>query len=232
MMLFQAFILVVTLRFSNFVGASRTYRASFVPPASPRRTSSQAPTAIVASGYGLCSTDTTTLFAKKKVVAAAPKKIQVKLLKHIAGTGQAGEVIMVTPAFFNNKLRPTKSAEIISDEQVEKERAESKARQAALNAAANEIVDTLQDFVLSIRRKSGPDGQLFGGIGPKLIMEELSKQLPNALWSEKSTRITKLMDDEGQTLKGDIKHIGTFSADVSLTKEVTAHVEISIVEES
>jgi hypothetical protein len=183
MMLRQAFILFVTLRFSNIVGASRTYRASFVPPASPRLTSSHAPTTAVSTGYGLCSTDTTTLFAKKKAVAAAPKKIQVKLLKHIAGTGQAGEVILVTPAFFNNKLRPTKSAEIISDEQVEKERAESKARQAALNAAANEIVGTpCRILFCRFDEKAARTDNSSEGIGPKVVMEELSKQLPNALW--------------------------------------------------
>ena len=173
----------------------------------------------------------TKLFAKKKTVAAAPKKVQVKLLKHIAGTGQAGDVIMVTPAFFNNKLRPTKSAEIISDEEVKKQKFEADARQSALDAAANEVVKSLEDFVLSIPRKCGPDGQLFGGIGPKVIMEELSKKIPTELWSDKHVRVATVVDEEGNALKGDIKHVGMFSATISLTKDVVGKVAISVVEE-
>jgi ribosomal protein L9 len=226
----QAVLLFVLLQCSNVVAAPRIARASFVPPASPRITSSRAPTSTVAGGYGLCADSK--LFAKKKTVAAAPKKVQVKLLKHIAGTGQAGDVIMVTPAFFNNKLRPTRSAEIISDEEVTKQKIEAERRQAALDAAANAVVTNLEDFVLSIPRKSGPDGQLFGGIGPKIIMEELSKRMPNELWSEKNVRIVTLTDEEGNALKGDIKHLGKFSASISLTKGIVGKVAISIVEES
>jgi hypothetical protein len=54
--------------------------ASFVTPASPKRAG---PANIVASRQ---------LSAKKKTpVNTATKKVQVKLLKHIAGTGQAGQ---------------------------------------------------------------------------------------------------------------------------------------------
>lgn len=226
----QAFLLFFLLLCSSGDAAPRISRASFVPPASPRITASTAPTSTVAGGYGLCADSK--LFAKKKTVAAAPKKVQVKLLKHIAGTGQAGEVIMVTPAFFNNKLRPTKSAEIISDEEVKKQKVEADARQAALNAAANGVVESLEDFVLSISRKCGPDGQLFGGIGPKVIMEELSKKMPNDLWSDKHVRVATVTDEEGNALKHDIKHLGMFSASISLTKDIVGKVAISIVEES
>jgi hypothetical protein len=56
--------------------------ASFVTPASPKR---------VGPVNSVIST-TTQLNAKKKApMNTATKKVQVKLLKHIAGTGQAGQ---------------------------------------------------------------------------------------------------------------------------------------------
>ena len=64
------------------------------------------------------------LYAKKKkkdTTVGKSGKIQVKLLKYVAGTGSAGEVIMVAPAFFANKLQKTGSAVRISDDDVEKE---------------------------------------------------------------------------------------------------------------
>ena len=80
---------------------------------------------------------------------AATKKVQVKLLKHVAGTGQAGEVVMVTPAFFNNKLRPTKSAKIISDEDVESERAEAEALAESTKATATELQEKISEMILT-----------------------------------------------------------------------------------
>lgn len=230
----QSYLLLLTILVSSVVAGSKTNKASFVPPASPRLSSSRAPTEAVATGYGLYKngaiSDTKLFAKKKKAAAAAPKKIQVKLLKHIAGTGQAGDVIMVTPPFFNNKLRPTKSAELITDEAVETEQAEKKAHDGEVNAAAKEIQTELEGFTLQIAKKAGPDGQLFGGIGPKILMEELNKQLPKDLWSEKGVKITAVKDEDGKKMKGDIKHTGTFTVDVSLTKEMSGNFDVSIDE--
>jgi large subunit ribosomal protein L9 len=204
-------------------------RASFVPAAAPLLTSSKAPTEAVSTGYGLYVTSKTERLAKKKsAAAAAPKKFQVKLSKHVAGTGQAGDVVLVTPAFYNNKLRPTKSAEIITDEAVKQEQAEAKEKEDALIAAATEVKAELENFCLVIQRKAGPEGQLFGGIGPKIIVEELSKQLPKKLWDEKCVKIIDLMDEQGTTIRGDLKHIGKFRGNISLTSNISGSLNISI----
>ena len=227
MTLFVLLTLSPTVTASNRSGR----RASFVPAAAPLLTSSRAPTEAVSTGYGLYVTSKTERLAKKKsaaAAAAAPKKFQVKLLKHVAGTGQAGDVVLVTPAFYNNKLRPTKSAEIITDEAVKQEQAEAKEKEDALIAAATEVRAELEDFCLVIRRKAGPEGQLFGGIGPKVIVEELSKQLPKKLWDEKGVKIIDLMDEQGTTIRGDLKHIGKFRGNISLTSNISGSLNISI----
>ena len=188
--------------------------ATFIPPAKP-------PVDVAAS---------TALSAKKKTVApAASKKIQVKLLKHVAGTGQAGDVVMVTPPFYNNKLRPTKSATLISDDQVEMERAKAALEAKERQTTAAAIKERVEATPLMLKRKAGPDGQLFGGIGAKVLMEELKEVTGEGdFLDSKSVKIIALMDGDGKKMQGDIKHLGSFSASLSLTKDVVAKIEIEV----
>ena len=175
-------------------------------------------------------------FAKKKKSAGGGgggTKVQVKLLKHIAGTGQAGDVIQVTPAFFNNKLRPTKSAVVISDEEVAAEQAENQAQQEEARAQATAIQEMLQETTLTIRRKAGPDGQLFGGVGPKVVVSELQQLLGDekgAFLDSKGVKLKELTSGEGKKMRGDIKHIGDFGGKIQLTKDISAKFKISVVE--
>ena len=174
------------------------------------------------------------LSAKKKSTAptAASKKIQVKLLKHVAGTGQAGEVVMVTPPFYNNKLRPTKSATLISDDQVEMEKSQSELREKERQLKASSLQEQVEGEPLVLRRKAGPDGQLFGGIGPKILMEEVkAKTGENDFFDDKGVKITAILDGDGKKMQGDIKHIGSFEAKLQLTQKVIASVKIEVEEE-
>ncbi|GKY92501.1 hypothetical protein MPSEU_000220500 [Mayamaea pseudoterrestris] len=165
---------------------------------------------------------TTTLYAKKKSATAAPTKLQVKLLKPVPGTGQKGDVVHVTPAFYQNKLQPTRAATLISDEQVATEQSIKVAQVNEMNEKAQALANTLgaDDFELIIQRKAGPDGQLFGGIGPKVVLTELQAVLKDDFL--KSVKVKSLVDDEKKPLQGDIKHVGSFSATLELTKEITA----------
>ena len=209
--------------------------ASFVPPASPSiTTSSPAPASIMKArhqaavkGYG-----TTQLWAKKKTAPAATKKIQVKMLKHVAGTGSAGDVVLVTPAFYNNKLRPTKSAVPITDDEVEAEELEKRGQEEANNAAANKIKVQLEnDFTLVIRKKSGPDGQLFGAVKPKVILDALRANVDDAYLNEKQVKIAQITQD-GKKMRGDIKHVGDYRVNLALTKDISAKFDVSVKGES
>ena len=153
----------------------------------------------------------------------------MKLLKHVAGTGQAGDVIQVTPAFFNNKLRPTNSAAIISDEEVAKERAEGEEMEREINEKAKELQATLSETTLTLTRKAGPEGQLFGGIGPKVIMSELEKVNGSKFLSQKWVKISEILDENGKKMRGDIKHTGSFGARINLKKDISAKFAIEVV---
>jgi large subunit ribosomal protein L9 len=178
------------------------------------------------------SSSITRLSAKKKAAPAAAKKIQVKLLKHVAGTGNAGDIIMVTPPFYNNKLRPTKLAELISDEQVELERSEAASAAAEREAKAKALKELIERTPLVLKRKAGPEGHLFGGINAKVIIEELKGSTGEAdFLSSKGVKVTALLDGEGKKMRGDIKELGSFQATLALTKEVSAKVELEVKSE-
>jgi len=214
------------------VNAITYNKASFIHSVSPfdKKEHSDA----VVTGYGLFDIKKKTqnrkdthLFSKKKA-GGAPQKMKVKLLKNVAGTGQAGMVIKVTPAFFNNKLRPTGSAKLISDEEVEKDELKSQALAESNKAAAKVIQEALNDVSIVIKRKAGPEGHLFGGIGPKTIIKELSEKVPNDMWKRKGVKVQDFLDENGEKIKGDIKEVGKFTAKIKFSTDMVSKVDISV----
>ena len=210
--------------------------ASFIAPAAPSLIKSTpaptetsfARTRAISQGYGLYPSVTALNGKKKGAGTAATKKIKVKLTKHVAGSGQAGDVIQVTPAFFNNKLRPTNSAVFITDEEVEKERIIEDQKETETKEKATELQAKLSEAKLTIARKAGPDGQLFGGIGAKIVMSELMKLGDEDFLSQKNVKITELLDENGKKIRGDIKHTGEFAARVALTRDISAKFELLV----
>lgn len=170
----------------------------------------------------------TVLLAKKRAAPAAPSKLQVRLLKRVPGTGQKGDVVMVTPAFYQNKLQPDRAAEIISDEQVQRERTVQQAKLAETKGKALSLKERLEaeGFQLFIKKKAGPDGQLFGGVGPKVILTELQQRLSDDFL--KNCRIGSILDESKKALSGDIKRIGIYEATIELTKEDKACFPVTI----
>lgn len=173
------------------------------------------------------------LFAGKKKDAGVLKdgKIQVKLLKHIDGTGHIGDVIMVTPAFFTNKLQKSGSAVRITDEEVVKEHADKMLHEKEQKENALVVKEKLEKMKLSMSMKAGPEGHLFGGVGYKTILDELKKDFPRGCLDGKQVKITEIKVKDGKKLRGDIKEIGDFVINISLLKDVSASLELSVVQE-
>jgi large subunit ribosomal protein L9 len=172
-----------------------------------------------------------TQLASKKKTAATGQKLQVKMLKFVAGTGIVGEVIQVTPAFYHNKLLPTKSAELISNEEMKEQQAVAAAKEKAINEKANALKEKLSGITLQIKRKVGPDGHLFGGIGAKAIVDELKTIIKDDFFDKKGVKVQAITDEEGKKLRGDIKQTGNFSAAISLTKDISARIEVVVASE-
>jgi ribosomal protein L9 len=174
----------------------------------------------------------TTLFAKKKAPPAS-NKIQVKLLQHVAGTGQAGQVVMVAPAFYQNKLRPGRLASLISDSEVAEEKALAQEQAADFKRRALALQDALKSTTLTFKRKAGPNGHLFGGIHYKQLAEEIQQRVDEGdLMHDKTIKFTGIVDEEGKEVQGaDIKHLGKYVATLALSSEIKAKVTIVVESE-
>jgi len=90
--------------------------------------------------------------------------------------------VMVNPVFFDNKLRPQKLARVITDEEVQQDLEKKQSQSDELLKQASAVKELLDDdeasssYVLAFKdNQTGPDGKLFGGIGPKKLMESLCK---------------------------------------------------------
>ena len=205
------------------LGGTHNLPVTFITPA----------VAAASPGRNAERTRTQPLCSKKKGSAtAATKKIQVKMLKHVAGTGQAGQVVMVTPAFYNNKLRPTKSAEMITDEQVQKEQATAAAAEKETKGKATQLKEKLSDFTLTVTRKAGPDGKLFGGIGPKVVADELKSHVGDDFLGNKGVKISGLLSSDRKKIRGDIKQTGEYGVSIELTKGISAEFSLVVQAET
>jgi ribosomal protein L9 len=179
-------------------------------------------------------------FSKRKGASggAAPspatKKIQVKLLKYVAGIGQKGDIVRVSPSVLNNLLRPSQAAQVITDEEVQKELADAAAHDREIDRSATLLKKEIEEMTLSIARKAGPDGKLFGGIGPKVIIDELKSNLGSSasLLDSKGVKILSIVDADGVKVQGDVKRVGPFGATIALTKDISAKLQAEVRSEN
>lgn len=105
-----------------------------------------------------------------------------------------------------------------------KKNAEKKQLLDETRAEATELAEELAGTTIVIKRKAGEDCTLFGGIGEKLSQRSCK---PSSNISRKGVNIVAVRED-GKKLKHDIKHIGDFEAQISLTKDITGKVKVEV----
>ena len=189
------------------------------------------------------------------VVKLSIGKIQVVLLEQVPNIGQSGDVVFVSSAIFQNQLKRNNKARLISAEEVqrmEEERAQeekemiekAKATKEMLEEAMVEKISDAEQcsssedendicgVALELKRKAGPEGNLFGGVNPKMIMEELKSRYPSGSWDGRLVKVTDVKDSDGKDVKKkDIKHTGDYTVTVALGKGVDVTFIVSILEE-
>lgn len=208
--------------------ASPTVVSSF----GPRQQKSGWPSAVnhparvnqIASGYGTYRSVESQLFGKKKGGGAKTKssttstksapvtrngKIQIKMLETVPKIGQAGDILFVSSAVFQNQLQRQQKARLISAEEVAQLEKEKEAENQALVEAAKATKQMIDDameakphenehnvcgIALEMKRKAGPEGNLFGGVTPKMVMDELASTFPEGSWAGKQVKLTSVKD--------------------------------------
>jgi len=246
----KVFLLYISILITSTKAQSSFTSSAFVTPASPlheipnpqRRSRTASPSSSVhkreilpgtiVAGIGPTNgRDGIPLYAKKKKKSNEGKsgKIQVKLTKNVPGTGTVGTVLMVAPAFFENKLKMTQSAVRITDEEVADQNEQKAEKNRVERDIAIDMKGKVEGIALSLSKKTGPDGRLFGSVTHKRIMEELEKKFPKGSLQSKQIKIIAIETEDGTDVGRDIKNIGEYKATMRFLDDVSAEFSINVI---
>lgn len=142
--------------------------------------------------------------------------ISVILKQDVDNLGRAGEIVQVKPGYGRNFLIPRGMALLATRGNVaqhEHHRRAIEAEQARIHEKQREIAAVLEKTKVSIARKAGKDGKLFGSVGSRDIVDALAAQN-----LELDRRLVKLDDPIRETGSFDV--VVRFSADIQVELKV------------
>jgi large subunit ribosomal protein L9 len=148
--------------------------------------------------------------------------MQIILMEKVVNLGGLGDVVKVKDGYARNFLIPQGKAKRATEENkkvFEAKRAELEKAQAEKLAAAQEKAAKLEGVTVTIARKAGVDGRLFGSVSNIDIAEALAAQ---GIEVEKAGIRMPL---------GPIKMIGESQYEVALHTDVTATINVAVVGE-
>jgi len=148
--------------------------------------------------------------------------MQIILLEKVVNLGNLGDVVKVKDGYARNFLIPQRMAKRATPAamaEFEARRAELEKAAAEKLAAAQGVADKMNGTVVSVARKAGMDGRLFGSVGNADIAEALAAA---GFTVDKSS--IRLPD-------GPLKAIGEFPVDVALHTDVLANISVTVVAE-
>lgn len=179
-------------------------------------------------------------------------KIHVQLLETIPTIGQKGDITYVSSAVFQNQLKKGNKARLITDEEIqtmENDKVEENRRMAE-SATQTKIlleesmVDNLREegqcgvtseicgVALEMRRRAGPEGNLFGGVTPRMILDGLKERYPTGSWDGRLVKVIDVRDASGNQIKmKDIKKTGDYTIAVMLWIGIDVSFVLSITAE-
>ena len=148
--------------------------------------------------------------------------MEVILCQDVPAMGKAGDIVKVKDGYARNFLIPKKMAKRATPAakaEFETRRAELEKIAAEKLAAAQVVADKLTGLSVSISRKAGLDGRLFGSVGNADIAEALK-----AAGFDLDRSTVRLPE-------GPLKTIGEFPIDVALHTDVLANITVAVVAE-
>ena len=148
--------------------------------------------------------------------------MQVILLERVQNLGELGDSVKVKPGFARNFLIPQGRAVIATPENVaefEARRAELERQEAEALAVVQARADALEGQEITLARKTGEEGKLFGSVGPQDIADALT-----AAGNPVSRNEVRLLNDT-------LRQVGDFTVRVHLYANVEASITVHIVAE-
>ena len=148
--------------------------------------------------------------------------MQIILLEKVVNLGNLGDVVKVKDGYARNFLIPQRMAKRATPAamaEFEVRRVELEKLAAEKLAAAQAIADKMNGTAVSVARKAGMDGRLFGSVGNVDIAEALK-----AAGFDVDKAAIRMPD-------GPLKAIGEFPLDVALHTDVLANISVAVVAE-
>ena len=148
--------------------------------------------------------------------------MQIILLEKVINLGNLGDVVKVKDGYARNFLIPQKMAKRATPAamaEFEARRAELEKAAAEKLAAAQGVADKMNGTAVTVARKAGMDGRLFGSVGNADVAEALK-----VAGFDVDKAAVRMPD-------GPLKTIGEFPLDIALHTDVLANISVNVVAE-
>jgi large subunit ribosomal protein L9 len=149
--------------------------------------------------------------------------MEVILLEKVQNLGNLGEKVRVKPGYARNFLIPQgKAAQATAAnlEAFEKRRAQLEQAQADALAAARARAEALRDLHLTISRRAGDEGRLFGSVGTHDIAD--AAKAAGADVHKQEVRLPE----------GSLRQIGEHQVTLHLHADVDVAIKVEVVPEA
>jgi len=146
--------------------------------------------------------------------------VDVILLKKVGGLGELGDKVAVRPGYGRNYLIPQGYAAPATPDNLkafEERRAELEREAAEALAAAEARKERLADLSVSIARKAGDEGRLFGSVGTADIAAAIT---------EAGVEVEK---SEVRLPSGPLRNVGEYEIDLHLHSDVGTTVRVEVI---
>ena len=146
--------------------------------------------------------------------------MQIILLEKVLNLGNLGDIVKVKDGYARNFLIPKRMAKRATPAalaEFEARRAELEKVAAEKRAVAQGVADKMAGLSVSVARKAGMDGRLFGSVGNADIADALK-----AVGFDVDKSAIRMPD-------GPLKTIGEFTLDVAVHADVHANITVAVV---
>jgi large subunit ribosomal protein L9 len=147
--------------------------------------------------------------------------MNVILLENVENLGNIGDLVKVKPGYGRNYLLPQGKAALATPEnmkEIEARRAELEKAAAEELAAAKKRGGAIEGMELVVAANAGPEGKLFGSVGPIDIADAFEKVQ------------VEVERSEIRMPEGPIQELGEFTIGVHLHPEVDVDITVRVVE--
>ncbi len=147
--------------------------------------------------------------------------MEVILCKTIKGVGKEGDIIKVKDGYARNYLLPKGLAVEASKGNIKNFQQKKRVvelKEVRQKEEAARLKEALEGLKITIRRKSGEEGKIFGSVTNQDIAEALEKK-------------GFIVDKKRIQLERPLKALGTFQVPVKLLAQIEARLSVEVIPE-